>query len=145
MKLFFCRLKIYSKEELENNNIDYSFSKFEQIDVNILFPIQEKIKQIVELSFDAQTFLNGLIRKYKPKKILELGVSAGGSSSLILNAIKDIPNSKLYSIDRYNEWYKNKSKKVGWLVKERFPELMNKWILYTGRNPSEYIEKIGYN
>ena len=49
-----------------------------------------------------QKFLYSLIRKFEPKKLLEIGVSAGGSSSLILNAIKELPNSKLYSIDRRN-------------------------------------------
>ena len=44
-------------------------------------------------------FLNGLVRKFKPKKVLEVGVHRGGSSIIILNAIDDIEDSKLYSID----------------------------------------------
>ena len=94
---------------------------------------------------DDQKFLHGLIRKYKPEKLVEIGVSAGGSSALILNAIKDIPHSKLYSIDRKNEWYRNASKKVGWAAKKYFPELVNKWTLFTGKNPAEYLEMIGNN
>ena len=35
-------------------------------------------------------FLNGIVRKFKPKKILEIGVAEGGSSIVILNAIKTI-------------------------------------------------------
>lgn len=30
-------------------------------------------------------FLNGIIRKFKPRKFLEVGVASGGSSVLILN------------------------------------------------------------
>ena len=39
-------------------------------------------------------FLNGVIRKFKPKKVIELGVANGGSSIIILNAIMilKIPN-----------------------------------------------------
>ena len=44
-------------------------------------------------------FLNGVVRKFKPKKVLEIGVAEGGSSIIILNAIKDIKHSHLFSID----------------------------------------------
>ena len=36
-----------------------------------------------------------------------------------------------------------KKKKTGYLVQEKFPELMNKWTLYTGEITSEFIETIG--
>ena len=42
-------------------------------------------------------FINGIIRKFKPKKIVEIGVYYGGSSAVILNAIKDIEGAHLYS------------------------------------------------
>ena len=44
-------------------------------------------------------FINGLIRKFKPKNCLEVGVANGGSSVLILNAIKDIPDFSLISLE----------------------------------------------
>ena len=94
------------------------------------------------MSIEQQKFLHGLIRKFKPKNIVEIGVSAGGSSALILNAIQDIPNSKLFSFDRNNKWYLNTNKKVGWLIEKSFPELMDKWTLYTGVNTVEYLETI---
>ena len=72
-------------------------------------------------------------------------MSAGGSSALILNAIKEFSNAKLYSIDRNNEWYKNSSKRVGWFIKEKFTDLKDKWTLYTGKNTAEFIEMIGNN
>jgi len=117
----------------------------DDIDVNILYHIQNKIQPFIEQSWNEEKFLNGIIRRIKPKKILEIGVSAGGSSSIILNAIKDIPKAKLYSVDRYKKWYKNNHKEVGWLVKEYFPELLDKWILFTGGNVAEYIDYIGNN
>ena len=56
---------------------------------------------------------------------------------MILNAIKDIKNSKLYSIDL------NSNKVVGICVKEYFPELLEKYTLFTGNIASEFMEKIG--
>ena len=47
----------------------------------------------------SKRFLNGIVTKFRPKIIVEIGVSNGGSSSIILNAIQDIPNYHLYSID----------------------------------------------
>jgi len=87
-------------------------------------------------------FINGMIRKYKPKKILEVGVASGGSTAIILNAIENIENSHLYSIDKLINAYNKKNKETGWIVKEKFSNLMNKWTLYTGGITSNFIEKI---
>jgi predicted O-methyltransferase YrrM len=84
-------------------------------------------------------FLNGIIRKYRPKKILELGVLLGGSSIIILNAIKDIKNSHLYSIDIGN------STIIGSCAQNSFSYLTNKWTLFKGNIAAKYIEKIGKN
>ena len=82
-------------------------------------------------------FLNGVVRKFRPKKILELGVAEGGSSIVILNAIQDIENSHLYSIDL------SSNEMVGFCVKNIFPKLSQKWSLYKGNIAAKFIEKIG--
>ena len=51
------------------------------------------------LSKNEPYFINGIIRKFKPKKCLEIGVARGGSSIIILNALKDINDSFLVSLD----------------------------------------------
>lgn len=84
-------------------------------------------------------FLNGIIRKFKPKKILEIGVRSGGSSIIILNAIFDIKGSKLYSIDLSSE------ENIGECVRNYFPNLLEKWTLFKGDIATEYMEKIGNN
>ena len=129
----------------EDNIKDNIKEKLEEIDVNILNSIQDRIEKYIELKPDEQKFFNGLIRKYKPKKLVEIGVSAGGSSALILNAIKDIPNAKLYSIDRYHGWFFNHTKPKGWLVDEKFPEFKDKWSMYIGKDAAEVMENIGNN
>ena len=84
-------------------------------------------------------FLNGIIRKFKPKKIVELWVYSGGSSIVILNAIDDFKNSKLYSIDLNSAIF------VGQCVNKFFPHFMRNWKLFKGNIATEYIEKIGNN
>ncbi|MDO5567426.1 MAG: class I SAM-dependent methyltransferase, partial [Planctomycetia bacterium] len=89
-------------------------------------------------------FLNSLILRHKPKKLLEVGVSAGISSVLMLNAIKNDPDAKLYSIDLATKWYRDETKNTGFIV-DRYPELQKegKWNLFTGKLAYEYMSTIG--
>ena len=84
-------------------------------------------------------FLNGVIRKFRPKKVLEIGPWAGGSSIIILNALKDIRGSKLYSVDLYNKNF------IGRCVPRYFKELTQNWKLYKGNTIAKYIKDIGNN
>lgn len=107
--------------------------------------LTEKIKQYAgyELSNNEAYFLNGIIRKFKPNHCLELGVSRGGSSIIILNALKDINNSFLVSLDINENCYNNKNEKTGYAVNKYFPELaINKWQLFTGRQPHIFLSKL---
>ena len=67
-------------------------------------------------------FINGIIRRHKPKKCLEIGVAFGGSSIIILNAIKDIKDSFLVSLDLNSVIL---GKQAGYNAKKYFPELTN--------------------
>jgi predicted O-methyltransferase YrrM len=120
---------------------DY-FKDIENFETNILNEVEEFLNK-AEMAKVQRNFLNGIIRKTKPKKLLEVGVSAGGSTINMLNAIRDIEGAILYSIDYNSQWYRDKNKKTGWCVKEYTPELMNKWQLYTGGVTAKFIEQIG--
>lgn len=65
--------------------------------------IAETAKPYSEMEENEKFFLSGLIRLFKPAKILELGVSSGGGSAIIPNAIRDIDGAKLFSVDACNE------------------------------------------
>ena len=95
-----------------------------------------------QLLNDEPYFINGIIRKYKPKKCLEIGVAAGGSSIIILNAIKDITNSFLISLDLNTLLYGNEKFKTGYSVFKYFPELTKKWKLYTGEQSHKFLDKL---
>jgi predicted O-methyltransferase YrrM len=106
--------------------------------------INEKMKKyaIWQLGHIEPYFINGIIRKYKPKKCLEIGVAYGGSSIIILNAIQDIENSFLISLDLNKELYCNSKLKTGYIVYKYFPELLKKYKLYTGEQSHKFLEKL---
>lgn len=87
-------------------------------------------------------FINGIIRKLKPKNCLEIGVSFGGSAILILNALKDIKNSILVSLDLYKKIYGKGKLNTGYRVNKYFPELSKNWKLFTGEQPHKFLEKL---
>ncbi len=43
-----------------------------------------------EMSEGERKFINGLIQYYQPENVLELGVSAGGSTICLLNALQHL-------------------------------------------------------
>ena len=87
-------------------------------------------------------FINGIIRKFKPKKCLEIGVAEGGSAVLILNSLKDIENSFLVSLDLNTKLFTDRNKTTGYTVNTHFPELKKKWRLLTGEVPHKFLEKL---
>lgn len=114
----------------------------EKENINKYNELKDKIENFVELTEQEANFLAYLLKKYNPQKILELGVSAGGSSLLILDTIKNVENAHLYSIDYLNYWYKDKNKSVGFVVNEKAPNLLDNWTLYSGNLACEFMDKI---
>jgi predicted O-methyltransferase YrrM len=72
---------------------------------DVLNKLEQSYTKISEMSNEEREFLTALILRTNPKKLLEVGVSAGGSSIVMLNAIKDISNAALYSIDYAERHY----------------------------------------
>jgi len=98
-----------------------------------------------EMNEIERRFVNGLIRYYKPENILEIGVSRGGGSVVLLNAIKDISESNLTSIDRLEHFYGDSNIPVGVDVDVYSDELLpasDKWNLIKGKDPGEVMENL---
>ena len=122
---------------------NYAQIKFEDFQHEILDEIYDSIAPHSDMAHNERYFLNGIIRYFKPKKILEVGVSKGGGSAIILNAIKDL-DSQLISVDYCEKYYGGNTDKLsGYIVDENFPQLKNKWTIYRGGDISKFIEKIG--
>lgn len=108
----------------------------------VLGQLDNAYTKVSEMTGEESAFLNALILRNQPTKLLEIGVSAGGSSIVMLNAIKDFPDARLYSIDLSDTWYKDVGKKVGHFV-DNYPELNRKWRLYRGGLALRFLDEIG--
>jgi len=140
------------KQGTNYNQID--FANIEFYDENFLLDIEKHLIGKIEgtnyfkseMSYKDRAFLNGIIRKTKPETIVEIGLSAGGSTCVILNAIRDMEKTKLYSFDYNTIWYrdncKDKGRKTGFLVEQIVPDLASKWELYIGGVPCKYFDNI---
>ena len=109
----------------------------------VLNEILDGITVNSEMSLLDKEFLNSLLLRLKPKKILEVGVAAGASSVIILNAIKNNKNSRLYSIDFAKRWYRDEFYESGFLVNKYYPKLSDKWKMYSGDYAFSFMEEIG--
>jgi hypothetical protein len=132
---YFQNSKLNKKINKTRYDINFDYSAYEN---NV---ITTKILENSgwQLGGSQPYFINGLIRKHKPKNCLEIGVANGGSSILILNAIKDIPNSSLISLDKNTQVYNNQFKKTGYRVNQYFPDLTKNWKLFTGQQPHKFL------
>ena len=119
-------------------DINFNYRDYEK------YLISDKIKKdsgwfILE---EEALFINGIIRKCQMKNYLEIGVASGGTSILILNAIQDIENSVLVSLDLNEKMFMDPTKKTEYRVNEYFPDLTKKWKLYTGDQPHKFLTKL---
>lgn len=132
----FITIKYKNRHQTSVDNINIYLDKYE---TNIYLQIKEKLKnnRCSDMGSNQREFLNGVVRKFRPKKIVEIGVNNGGGSCIILNAIQDIENAHLYSIDLSNDSH------IGKCVKYLFPQFLNKWTLFKGDVAAKFMEQIG--
>lgn len=93
----------------------------------------------VEMSPDEIWFLKNFVKKHNPKKIVEIGVSAGGNTVNLLHW-KD-KNSKLFSIDIATQWYRDNTKLSGYMADEL--NLEKNWKIFRGYDYLDVYEEIG--
>jgi predicted O-methyltransferase YrrM len=107
---------------------------------NFIFDNSEKI--LSEMTDDESRFLLLLLRTASPKKILEIGVAAGGTTKLILEKMGD--DSRLYSVDTSKNYYKNTDKKTGYVASDNVSaDRQQKWKKFFGVDIVDCMETIG--
>lgn len=104
--------------------------------------LSEKDVEFSEMSDGERRFVHGLFRYFQPKRVLEVGVAEGGGSIVLLNAMEDMPETSLTSIDLMEQFYGDTSKEVGFACKEKYGD-HKQWDLHRGKDPSEIIEELG--
>ena len=93
----------------------------------------------VEMSNDEIWFLKYFIKKFNPKKIVEIGISAGGNTVNLLRWKHK--NAQLFSIDISTEWYKDRTKLSGFMADEL--KIKENWKIYRGCDYLDIYEEIG--
>lgn len=107
----------------------------------ILAKLDPAYLQVSEMKLSEREFLNALLLRHQPKTVVEIGVSAGSSSVIILNALAHIAHSKLYSIDLDKHYYRDSSKKSGFIV-DKYPQLKKNWHFFAGNLAAHYLPKL---
>ena len=126
--------------------------KIESIDLD--YSVRENVIEVLgdypgepEMNQYESAFLTGLIRHYKPKKVVEIGVASGYTSSLILKQL-DINDRdfKMYSVDLNKQFYRDKNLKTGFFIEKIFEDLSldpQQHSLLTGDYAVNFIKNIG--
>lgn len=113
---------------------------------------EEKIAQYSEMVEPERQFVLEMVKKYKPKKILSIGIAAGANEAMILNLLEQekwLESTKLFSIDYNGVYYRDLAehiedkRKTGFLVDECVPHLKEYFTLFTGGISANHIEKVG--
>lgn len=122
---------------------------FQRIDTDALRAVEGRLEPYSLMHETERSFVHGLLRHFRPKKALEVGVFAGGGSALILNALRDQPEARLYSVDIAYHVLKihhtpiRANIPIGAAVAAVCPELGDRWTLYRGRRCEEVLDEIG--
>lgn len=130
----------------QNMTEDYLFFEpRKNISKKLRFPDGEP-----EMSEFESAFLCGLIKKNMPKKIVEVGVAAGGTTAIILECLKQLnlnESTELHSVDINELFYRGNGEKTGFLAeyaKEKINAKFNHKY-YFGHALPYSIEAIGSN
>lgn len=90
-------------------------------------------KSLDEIDIEQLTFAAAAIDRYKPKRIVEIGVASGWTSAFLLKmAQKHHPDAELHGIDIAEKVYFDETKTVGSALLETFPELAPFYKLHLG-------------
>lgn len=96
-----------------------------------------------EMNCEQLAFLCGLIKEKRPKKIVEVGVAAGGTTCVILECVQELGlDSFVYSIDLCDDYWQDPSKKTGYMLDMLPDSLKRKHRLITGQYLLECLDEI---
>lgn len=101
-----------------------------------------------EMSEFDSAFLCGMLKTFRPKKILEVGVAGGATTAIILQALEEIGAPyEMHSIDASANFYRDPSKPSGFMAtfaKENiFGELRGTHEFHLGKFLPQVIDDIG--
>lgn len=109
------------------------------------------LEDLILMTEIESSFLCGTLKKFRPKKILEVGVAAGGSTAIILQVLEELGDSyELYSVDRLIKHWHYKQEDIGFLATAAIKSnlinpagLHGEHKLYLGKYLPQIIDEIG--
>lgn len=127
-----------------------------ELDYEIENDSREDIKKFItqgnaEMNDFQHAFIAGLIRKYRPQKMLEIGVAAGGTTCFLHECVKKYEYvANIYSVDKFETYYRIPSKKTGYLINQMsmcngYENINDFQHTLIGKSIPYYLEYIGEN
>jgi predicted O-methyltransferase YrrM len=102
---------------------------------------------ICEMTTLDHEILCGMLRKCKPKKILEIGVAEGGTTAVVVNALSMLGiRCEMWSVDLNENLYNDSTRCSGYIyenMKYKLDMSNVKHYFLFGGTIADYIEKIG--
>lgn len=102
-----------------------------------------------EMSEHDHSFLCGLIKYRKPKKLVEIGVAEGGTTAVIMNTLSLLDlNCEVWSVDLSDTLYCDNTKRTGYEYERLKPYIDGKNIkhqILLGKTIAGQIDVIGNN
>lgn len=104
------------------------------------------MKRYTEMTAFEHSFLCGLLREKKPRKVLEIGVAAGGTTAVVLSCLKEMNiSANVHSVDVSEEWYRGGKRTTGFGACDNMNKIIGKcqhkfWL---GKSIPWVIEDIG--
>lgn len=98
-----------------------------------------------ELSDKDLGLIGGIIEKYRPTRILEIGVAGGGTTCFVLNCLKKLElDSKMYSVDISYTFHLNQLLDCGYQIKaaKELLQIDGQHKLYLGKPIAAVINEI---
>lgn len=101
-----------------------------------------------EMSMWQSAFLCDLLRNFRPKKLLEIGVAAGGTTTIVLNCLDRLNLiTEMHSVDISEKYYQDHNLNTGYVaneyIKKYKPRVNHKFHL--GNCSVTYMDEIGQN
>jgi predicted O-methyltransferase YrrM len=101
-----------------------------------------------QMSESESAFISGLIKEFKPRKIVEIGVHSGASSILMINSLEDCHyDYEMWSLDLAECFPEDTNLNIGFLIDEykKKKSLKGKHFLRLGYPSLSWLKDLGEN
>lgn len=125
-----------------------------ELDYNIEMLARDDIKRFIlqgsaEMNSFQHAFIAGLIKKYRPQKLVEIGIAAGGTTCFLHECIRRYKcESVVFSVDKFENYYRMPDKKTGYLIDEMsmsigYEDIINVQNTLIGNAIPYVVDRIG--